>query len=264
MSRIRSDAVILGGSYVVGKDNATDLYKEQILNTAKQQAEAIIAQAQAQANEIIQNATQQSESMVAEIQKQAHETGFQNGYNDGYQNGFNQISNELANQVKTVEVLAKATFDVKKEIIISSEKDIIELTIAIAEKIIKTKLDLAPEILIQIVKSAISDLKEKEHVKISINPENAVHLYQYSEILKELINGLKNLKIIEDKTVPIDSFIVESIDSRIDAGIKTQINEITRELITEAQQNPSLEDIPEEIEIRINEKIIEENSSYDN
>lgn len=267
MSRIRCDAIIVGGSYVLGKENKIDLEKDQILDNAKVQAEEIISVAQQQARQIIQEAQIQSQNMIAqaeEIQRQAHESGLQDGFNQGHQNGFNQISNELANQIKTVDIIAKAAFRVKQEIIISAKKDILELTIAIAEKILKNTLNIAPETILSIIKAAINELKEKEDIKIAINPEIAVYLYQYSEIIKETVYGLKNLKIIEDKTIPVDGFIVESIDSRIDAGISTQINAISRAFLDEKQERLAIGEIPEEIEININEKIEEEKLSYDN
>jgi flagellar assembly protein FliH len=266
-SRIRSDSIIVGGSYVLGKDNTVDLLKDEILNTAKAQAEEIINQAQQQAQQITQEAEAQSQNMIAqagEIQRQANEAGLQDGYNQGYQNGFNQISGELVNQIKMVDIIAKSSFRVKQEIIKSAKQDILELTIAIAEKILKNTLNSAPETILSIIKAAISELKEKEDIKISINPANAVHLYQYSEILKETVYGLRNLKIIEDKTIPVDGFIVESVDSRIDAGISTQIDAISRAFIKDEQDSFIMEEIPQEIEIKINEKIEEEILIYDN
>ncbi|MEI7475379.1 MAG: FliH/SctL family protein [bacterium] len=260
MSRIRSDAVIVGGSYVVGKDSAADLQKEEILNIARSQADSIIAQAQQNSQQMLQEASSQSQAMIGqaeEIQRQAHEAGLQNGFNEGYANGFEQISNELANQIKAVNVLAGAAFKVKNEIISSAEKEIVELTVSISEKILKNTLEVSPDIILNIVKAAIGELKEKEDVKITINPDNAIHIYQYSEFLKDTINGLKNIKIIEDRTVPFDGFIVESVESRIDAGISTQINEISRAFIQEAHKATEQMELPQEIEIRINEKIEE-------
>lgn len=58
----------------------------------------------------------------------------------------------------------------------------------------------------------------------------AQKIYEISDGLKERFFGLENIKIIEDSSVPADGTIVESVDSRVDSGIKAQISRISDEL----------------------------------
>ena len=103
----------------------------------------------------------------------------------------------------------------------------------IAEKIIRHKLELKPELLLGIISAAIEQVKDKEDIKIIVNPALLHNLYEFTEGLRETVKGLKNLKIIEDRTIPKDGVIVESVESRIDARIETQIKEIMKNLMQE-------------------------------
>ena len=101
---------------------------------------------------------------------------------------------------------------------------------AICEKVCHTELVQNPKLLENLTAAAISKLKEKETVNIIVNPQMAQKIYEISDGLKERFFGLENIKIIEDSSVPADGTIVESVDSRVDSGLKAQISRISDEL----------------------------------
>ncbi|MFH0702709.1 MAG: FliH/SctL family protein [bacterium] len=265
MSRIKSSNVQLGNSYIINNDAAIKKEKEkqeqlehqqkqieEFFDDAKKQAEEIIKNANIEASKIVENANQQAQVILQQahdVVKQAQQEGFDTGYNDG----FNKILSDSVNQIKNIEFITKATFKVKQEIISSSEREILQLTITIAEKIIRQYLEIHPEIILNIVKSAVNEIKDKEEIKILVNPALTQCLYDFSDELKQTIKGLKSLKIIEDKTIPADGVIIESPESRIDARLETQIAEISKRLLIETSENPVLTEIPKEIEIKIEE-----------
>ena len=255
-SRIQSSSVQVGNSFVLGQTEKVDLAQveyEKIISIATRQAEDITAKAQADAIQFIEAAKTKAQNLIEETRNEAYQQGSQQGYNEGYQNGFNQISNELHEQIRSMDFLAESAFNVKREIIASSEEQILHLTIAIAEKVLRAKLELDPNVVLNIVKAAIKELKDKEEVTIVVNPKLTAPLYNFTDELKNTINGLGKIKIIEDSTIPPDGVIVESADSRIDARLNTQIEEIAKQIISEARRNPAFKEIPPEIEIKIEE-----------
>lgn len=118
----------------------------------------------------------------------------------------------------------------KKRIVKSAHTEILELVTAICEKVCHTELVQNPKLLENLTAAAISKLKEKETVNIIVNPQMAQKIYEISDGLKERFFGLENIKIIEDSSVPADGTIVESVDSRVDSGLKAQISRISDEL----------------------------------
>lgn len=263
LSRIKSSNVHLGNSYVFGKEKK-EADPESLLSaeeklaiaSARKTAEDIVNEAKAEAAKIIEQAHQQGNEIIQQYQQageQARNEGYQAGYQQGYTDGQAKLYQDIASELRKLDSLAASAFSVKKEIISSSEEEILKLSVAIAEKIIRHELELNPEIVVNIIKSAINELKDREEVKIIVNPSFANLLMNQSEELKETVNGLKNLKILEDKSIPADGVIIESGESRIDARLDSQISEIMRVLISEYEENPVFEEIPKEIEIRIEE-----------
>ena len=100
------------------------------------------------------------------------------------------------------------------------------------------------------VRLAFSEFLHKsgvENVNIIVNPKMAQKLWEISENFKQEIQGLENIRVIEDASVGSDGTIVESVKNRIDATIKNQINVIADELFRELNFT-SEEKLVEEIE----------------
>jgi flagellar assembly protein FliH len=233
---------------------------DDMLKKANEQAGAIVEEAEKQAAEIIRQAEEEAAKKAEETElakQQAVEEGYAAGFQKGHEEGTIQAKQEIKEKVWSVNTLTSATFRVKQEIINSAEQEILELSTVIAEKILRQKLEMQPGLMKEIIRSAIEQLSDKEEIKIIINPALTENLYEFAEEFEETIRGLKSIKITEDKTIPRDGVIVESSDSRIDGRIETQLDEIVRNLMREFSEKCNEEEIPEEINIKIDDTIAE-------
>lgn len=245
MTRIKSDNIQFGGSFVVPIEQSLNtakikeaLTKEQeIIAEAQKKAQEIIQQAQIQGQEIIQQAQAQALSEVDEIKEQGHKEGFDAGHKEG----LDQIRAEMQDQIISVDNFAKSTFEMKKSIVKSAHLDIINLVVEIAQKVCAKSLELDDKILSEITENAIQSLKDKESITIIVNPEMAQKIYAISDELREKIPQLQSIKIIEDTSVSPDGTIVESPLSRVDCRIKSQINEISERLLSKLNSTPDEE-----------------------
>lgn len=190
---------------------------EEIINNAKNEAINIVKQAEANQNEI----QQQTET----ISKKAYDEGFAKGQVDGLEK-FKLDSTEA---LKSLDILAASSFEIKQNIIKSADIDIIELVIAIAKKITTRAFD--EPMLKEVTLHAISKLKNKEEVTIIVNPKLVENIINLSEEFKQNVSQLQNIKIIEDSALSCDGTIVETPISRVDSRISSQIDEIAARLI---------------------------------
>lgn len=258
LSRIRLEDIKEGNSFVV--NNSSTGKKPEKINPNIQTGNSAVSDAEIEAQNIIDTAKNEATRIIEETQNksqelfnQAQAEGMKAGYDAGYEKGLSQVQDDFINQVKSVDIIAKSAFRVKNEIIVSAEQEVIQLSITIAEKLVRQKFDIQPEIILNIVKAAINELKDKEEIKIVVNPAITKYLYEFSDELKRTINGLEKIKIIEDRTIPAEGVIIESLESRIDARLDSQITEITKKLMKKVTEDPVLKKIPKEIEIKIEE-----------
>lgn len=214
-----------------------ELQKQELIESGKKQAEEIVTQANAKIqaeNEMIAKQREEEkkafdESIAQEAEKIKAEA-YQTGYDDGYKQGYVVITNELENKIHAVDDFAKSQFELKNNIVKSSELDIIELVVEIAKKVCTKSLELNPEIVKLLTANAIKELKDKEDITIIVNPKLMDVINSISNRLKEEIPQLQNIKILEDNNVSADGTIVESVLSRVDSRVKSQINEIADKL----------------------------------
>lgn len=287
LSRIESSTVQFGNSFVLGgnqaqmseselkrdiqilseqrenllnevkalEDSLSELKDNQnnILEKANHKAGQILQKAEEDAKAVLENAENYINEVANKAAEEAHKQAFEQGYEDGKQH----FTTEMSEKISAVKNLVEASFKAKREILTSGEREILELAVLIAEKVTKIKFDKDKEVLSNIVKDAISCLKEKEEIKILVNPVFAEHLYSISEELTKEIKGINQIKIIEDKTISTDGVIVESFESRFDARLNTQIAEIAKKLMAEHEDRPVLTEFPESTEETPSE-IIEE------
>lgn len=245
MTRIKSDNVQLGGSFVVPIEQSPHNIKiqealakeKEIIRQGELKAQEIVTNAQKQGEELIEQATAEANSQVEEITQKAHQEGF----DAGYQEGFTKITEEMQEQVEFVNTFAQSTFDIKDNIVKSAHLDIINLVVEIAQKVCSKSFELDDNILKEITKNAIMALKDKEDITIIVNPQMAEKIYAISEDFKEEISQLSSIKIIEDNSVSPDGTIVESPLSRVDCRVKSQINEIAEKLMAKLNSTPSEE-----------------------
>lgn len=239
MTRIKGNNINLGNSFIVQCDEdfaVENEWKKQrsfIIEKANQEAQKIIEDAKLQAQQIINDAVFEAQNQCDAIKENAKNEGYQTGYDNGYIDGTNQITQELTDKIINVDNFTQSTFEIKKRIIKSAHKDIIELLAIISDKICHKKLEQDEKIFEEITKSAINLLKEKESINIIVNPKMAQKIWEISDTLKETVQGLENIKIIEDSSVGVDGTIVEGVKNRIDCTIQNQIKVIIDELYRE-------------------------------
>ncbi len=220
---------------------------EHVLMEAGAQGRAIISEAEEKAAEIISNAEREALSRAQDIENQSAERGYAEGFQKGHDDGIARSKQDIADEARALDVLASAAFKVKKEIIDSAEKELLELSVVIAEKVLRQRLDTKPELLTEIIKGAIEQLQDREEIKIILNPALTESMYGFVEGLRETVKGLRNIKIIEDRTIPVDGVMVESPESRIDARIETQVKEITRNIMREFSQSSPADELDGDI-----------------
>lgn len=224
-------------SLILEEIKTAEFKKQGLIEEGKKEAEAIINEAkekiEAANKEIELKREEDQKKFEAELVKEAEkikEEAYKTGYDDGYKQGYNVITNELENKVLAVNDFAKSQFDLKNNIIKSSELDIISLVIEIAKKVCTKSIELKPQILKQLTINAIKELKDKEEITIIVNPKLLEVINSVSERLKEEIPNLQSIKILEDNSISADGTIVESLLTRVDCRVKSQINEIADKL----------------------------------
>ena len=207
----------------------TDARAKQILADADNRSQIIVQTANTEAERIIEEARKRAEQEYETIKNQAYQEGFKKGEQDGLY----KFQNDAQEGLKSLDTLASSSFDMKKNIIDSASRDIVDLISAIADKVCHQKFDT--EILSKITLDAIKQLNDKENITIIVNPELVDNINNLADKFREDIPKLQTLKILEDNSLSADGVIVETPSTRLDSRISSQIAEIAEKMLTGAE-----------------------------
>jgi flagellar assembly protein FliH len=186
---------------------------------ARQQAEAILQQAHAEADQ---------------IRQQAQQEGYQAGYQEGWQHAQTQLEEQLQqhltqlrDEVQRFLQQLQAQFE---EYLRLLEPQMLALTLQIARKVIRDELQQHPEHVLTLIRETLRRVQGFGGVRIRVNPFDLELVRQKRASLLTVIDSLEGLEIVEDRRVEPGGCLIETTQGIYDARIQTQLDEIAREL----------------------------------
>lgn len=207
---------------------------EEQLHKAKDTCENMISNAQVESERIVQEAQNECEEIKKKAYEEGHNIGLRNGYEDGYKESYEdniekakQESEEIINKANNILLQANEQFT---DFLKGSKKDIISLSVSIAEKVLKEKFK-DEESMNNILEATIKEYEIKENFVIRTN---AI----YIEKVNEQLNELKNQQLIKGESfILADDFIepgnaiIETNKGRLIVGIDCVLEKVKEELL---------------------------------
>lgn len=196
---------------------------EAYVDQAKEQAQAIITEAEAAAERLIVEAQQEAQHLKHE----AIEQGQMLGYEEGKQQGYSETERLLHDAAHIVEHAKKE----RQEIIEQCEKDILELALAVAARVIHTEITINHDIVLAVVKDAIRKAKDQERVVIRVNPDDFEIVAEEKVNLRALVGREIGMDVRGDIGVDPGGCVIETDYGTIDARIDTQMETVKKALL---------------------------------
>ena len=204
---------------------------EQALSLAQTQADELIRNAQAKAEHIIEQAKQAAEAEVARIHQQASEEGYNQGYVEGQRKGEEEASAAMRkaaqDSVEAVQRFLTQTNNMRDEKIDKLSGELLDVAVAVAEKVIHVSLKSSEEIIKRMIVAATEKLKRREWVQIYVADCDVKGVAQSDPSLSAALSSLSDhIKIVPMRDAETGTCIVEMPDEIIDASASTQLENI--------------------------------------
>lgn len=176
------------------------------------ESEKKLKEAEAKAKEIISNTNLEAKAIKEKI----------------YQETI-QAANEEAELIKEqAKMVLRELFEVKREALTQANKEIIKIALDLAEKIIRYKVSLDPNILqIQVIEAIKKATSEADRVQVFVNPNDLKTLEESIPQMERLFpSGIDIIPLANDSVDP-GSCIVETKSGQLDARFSTQLQALT-------------------------------------
>ena len=189
-------------------------------------------------NQRFENEMRKVEEEIAEIKEDCLEKiesekkiAWQNGNQAGVKQAQNQMLSQVEEVTEQLRIFMESLSLQTDKFVEYREREILELIIKIARKVIDVEVTLSPEIILNTLKNSLNFLNEKEEIKIVVNPN---YWTVVSENLKKLsltINLPENIEVISNENIGAGGCRIDFKAGSIDADLETQFAEIKRKLL---------------------------------
>lgn len=154
------------------------------------------------------------------IRQRAHELGMTEG----------QAAVEEAYQrrVADVQALVEEMNTERAAFFTRAEADLARLATVIAEKVVAQHLALRPETVIDITRSCLKRIRDREEIFIRAHPDDMPVLLETRATLLMEVDGITDFHLVEDRRIHRGGVIVETASGSLDARIPSQIAVVTK------------------------------------
>lgn len=224
---------------LIKQRSAAELEKEmeQKLSQAESKARQTVAEADDYAEQVrsqIEAERQQAEQQLQEAFEEARQQGYNAGFSEGQEAGRQTYDGFIT---EAQEIIASSQADYARTIE-SAEPVMIDLAVALAQRILGKKLEEDHENWAALLKQVMLEVREHEHVKIYVHPHWYTLTLQQKAELEQLLSHTEQLYIYPDSGLPENGCVVESKYGRIDATLDRQLEQLKVQLLEKWKEGP--------------------------
>lgn len=204
------------------------------LRSFEDEAQTIVAQARSKARDLLTAAIAEQQR----IRDQAYREGFEAGKVVGMQKGEEEerakIAKSTAGLSQLLEGIAHGIEAKRNELLVNAERDLVSLSIAIAEKIVRAEIAAGRPVARESVKRAVELLVRRNEMEVRLNPADLEAVETYVPELRKQFSEIARIELRPDEAVARGGCVVATRQGGVDADLKTQMEEIERSLLGDA------------------------------
>jgi len=198
---------------------------------AQLQAELLLRQAREEAEQILVDARAAAKEEQEVIRAGARDEGYREGYAQGIARAMEDAVRDREATAQRLEGEVQAFLEkadmAREEVIKQSQDELLDLCIAVAEKVVRVSLKSSSEVIVRMIQTATERLKRQEWVHIYISGCDTKGMAQISPTLTTALGALsQHVKIIPMGDDEGGTCIVETPEEIIDASVSTQMSNI--------------------------------------
>jgi flagellar assembly protein FliH len=198
------------------------------------QAQVIKQQAEDSAVRIVQDAEKQAGEIIAAAKAKMDEQlkeGYGDGFRKGQEAGFKEGNLEAQRLTDRLHTIIERMMDKRQEILAETEQQIVDLVLLMTRKIVKVISENQRNIVVSNVVQALRKVKGRGDVTIRVNLNDVAMTTQHVKDFLAAAENVKNITVVEDSSVDRGGCLIETDFGSIDAKIVSQLNEIEQRIL---------------------------------
>ena len=201
----------------------------EIAQKAKEKGKQEVSKARSEAEQMLERAKLEVERMLKETEMRVTEIeheAYQKGYDAGRELGYKEGEAEKDRLIKRLGIILGRAVEVREQLISNSEKQMLDMVLMIARKIIKDEIVERKEVVLHNIRESLKRVKDRAQIDIRVNFGDLDLTAAHKDELIKMMESLRKVNIYEDSRVDRGGCIIKTDIGSIDARISTQFNQI--------------------------------------
>lgn len=156
---------------------------------------------------------------------------YERGFSEGLEEGTRRAKQELSSACNAVEKLIEEVRVLKQNMWEESESEVLKLALLIAEKIIYRGIFLDRDIIIDVLKDALGYIRDKEEVKIRLNPKDYDYIIDVKPDILSSFGATENFIFKKDENIQPGGATIETIHAEVDARVEHRFKKVREALV---------------------------------
>jgi len=172
---------------------------------------------------------------IKSVEEEAYDKGFNQGITEGVQYGKKEIEpllNKFEDALTELE-------NVRKRVYQMAEKEAVDLSLAIARKIVGNEISINKNVITNIVREALKKVEGHDSIKIKLNPSEIKIISDAGTEFESVVNCFNKIEFSTDDSISAGGCIIETDIGDIDARIEKQFKVVEDAFKMEIQQTLS-------------------------
>lgn len=116
----------------------------------------------------------------------------------------------------------------RDEVVQSSEGQLIDLSMTIAEKIVQKQIEMDPSVIKSVVEDTFNKISGSDRITFKINPEDVAIFNEFQPHIESRLIGVEKITIQQDGSIAQGGCIIETDLGFVDVTIKEKLNIIAQ------------------------------------
>jgi flagellar assembly protein FliH len=156
----------------------------------------------------------------------AEQEFYEKGLSDGIRKGRDLEKRETLQTMQAMSKIVKEMSALKKSTLENLEGEILQLALAVAEKVVHLEVSTNREVIRGVLREALRNISDRENMKIRVHPQDFRFMMEVKSDFLQSFDGVRNVTFAEDDSIQRGGAIIETACGEVDARLDQQCNEI--------------------------------------
>jgi flagellar assembly protein FliH len=216
------------------EENLTCMGTDEVAEAESVEEEEVVIPPEITALEILEDARNEASNILAAAQQEIEEqkaAAYDDAYRQGYQMGLEQVRQAIDDATaRANDIISRAEREAARSLM-HAEQQMLELSMAVARKVINRELSETPESILLLVRAALERLSDQDQVTIRVSPDNLETVRKAKPELQSILDRDSTISVSADEVLGSGDCVVDTPFGAVDASVDSQLESLGAALL---------------------------------